>query len=167
MHEIHGAAFVRDESQRLSIPAIALLMLRTYILHYPDLQQALALAYRKFRNTTSVLMALRKATQLIYTFLDFHGLRHDHPDCQVRITPPDLDGERCSDFAVQVRLQLPRPTDEETTPTWAQFEGRTAEALAWVLQQLIDYPQIVGIDEKAEKPGNSAASGKQPQRRSG
>ena len=41
MREIYGAAFVDEHDHELSIPAIALLMLRTYILHYPDLQQAL------------------------------------------------------------------------------------------------------------------------------
>ena len=167
MREIHGVAFAGEEHHQLSIPAVALMILRIYILHYPDLQQALTQAHRQFKNTTSVLMALRKATRLVNTFLDFHGLRHDHPACQVWVSPPDLDGKRGSDFAVRVTLNLPWVSDsQEAKPAWAQFKDETASAIAWVLQQLIDYPQIVGIDAKAEKPSDSSSRRRQPQHRS-
>ena len=29
---------------------------------------------------------------------------------------------------------------------WEVFQWETREALVWVLQQLIDYPQVLGID---------------------
>ena len=166
MREIYGAAFIDRTTHELSIPAIALLMLRTYILHYPDLQQALTVAQRQFKNTTSVLMAMRKATRLVNTFLDFHGLRHDHPGCRVWVTPPDLSGARGSDFAVQVRLNVSwSDADRDSRPTWAEFKDKTGDAIAWVLQQLIDYPQIVGIDEKKEKPNGQTGNDKRFKRR--
>ena len=141
-------------------------MLRTYILHYPDLQQALTVAQRQFKHTSSVLMAMRKATRLVNTFLDFHGLRHDHPGGQVWVLPPDLNGERGSDFAVQVALDVSwSQADSHTRPTWAEFEDTTADAVAWVLQQLIDYPQILGIDEKTEKPNGQTNEDKHAKRR--
>ena len=157
VREVYGVAFAGEKSEQLTIPVAALMMLRVYVLHYPDLQQALATAYRKFKNTQSVLMALRQATRLVNTFLDFHGLRHDHPDCRIQVLPPDLDGERGSDFTVSVSLSLARSRDIEDHTNWEEFQYETKLALAWVLQQLIDYPQVLGIDQTSQDStsGNS------------
>jgi hypothetical protein len=38
----------------------------------------LTVIQRQFKNTSSVGMAMRKATRLVNTFLD-HGLRRNHP----------------------------------------------------------------------------------------
>ena len=66
--------------------------------------------------------------------------------------PPDLCGERGSDFAVQVALDLSwSQADHNPRPTWVQFEDKTADSVAWVLQQLIDYPPIVDIDREGEE----------------
>ena len=150
VREIHGMAFTGEKNDQLSIPVTALMLLRVYVLHYPDLQQALTAAYRKFKNTQSVMMALRQATRLVNTFLDFHGLRHDHPDCLVQVLPPDLNGERGSDFTVRVNLSLTRSRDREEYTNWEEFQHETKLALAWVLQQLIDYPQVLGIDQASQ-----------------
>ncbi len=146
VREIRGVAFSTDKLEQLSIPVAALMMLRVYILHYPDLQQALTTAYRKFKHTQSVMMALHLASRLVNTFLDFHGLRHDHPACRVWVQPPDLDGERGSDFTVAVNLNLTRTHEIGEYSNWKEFQRDTSEALGWVLQQLIDYPQVLGID---------------------
>ena len=149
VREIHGAAGAAEADQRLAIPVVALWMLRTYLANYPDLQQALSLAYRKFNRINSVLMAQRAATRLVRTFLTFHGLRHDSADCLVRVLPPDLQGERDSDFNVHVQLRLPDAFDGVPRHNWAQFQMDTACALAWVLQQLLDYPDELGLTERA------------------
>jgi hypothetical protein len=150
IREIHTVAFPdpgisQSIANSLSIPVVALMMLRTYILHYPDLHQALFQSCRKLLRHTGVTMALRNAYRLVKTFLDFHGLRHDHPACRIWVTPPDLNGSEGSDFSVQVRLDLPRITPEITPYQWRDFERETASALEWVLQQLLDYPEVLGI----------------------
>jgi hypothetical protein len=73
----------------------------------------------------SVMMALHLASRLVNTFLDFHGLRHDHPDCRVQVLPPDLDGERGSDFTVRVNLSLARSRDREEYTNWEKFQHAT------------------------------------------
>lgn len=89
---------------------------------------------------------LRQSKTDLKTFLDFHGLRHDHPACRVWVQPPDLDGERGSDFTVAVKLNLTRTREIGEYTNWEEFQRDTGDALGWVLQQLIDYPQVLGID---------------------
>lgn len=173
MREVHSMAFptpsavYQDVAETLSIPYMALIMLRTYIRHYTDLHQALFTAHRKLQNSRSILIALRQASRLVYTFLDFHGLRHDRPGCRVWVNAPDLSSENSSDFSVKVRLSMPAPAFDTVERQWEDFQRETAAALAWVLQQLLDYPQILGIDEspkdaaprarKKHKPHKQAA----------
>ena len=151
VREVHSVAFSdlkgsSDVADILSIPIVALMMLRTYILHYPDLHQALFQAWRRLHRAHGVMMSVREADHLVKTFLDFHGLRHDHPACRIWVTPPDLYGNGGSDFSVHVQLRLPCPTSETSSFRWRDFEKETENALAWVLQQLLDYPEMMGID---------------------
>ncbi|MEA3341143.1 MAG: hypothetical protein U9R15_14355 [Chloroflexota bacterium] len=149
VREIHTVAFsdskgARDVANILSIPIVALMMLRTYIRHYPDLHQALFQSWRNLNNARGAMVTTQAAYRLVITFLDFHGLRHDHPACQIRVSAPDLYGNGISDFSVHVHLHLPCPI-EVSRSQWRNFEEETEKALAWVLQMLLDYPEILEI----------------------
>ncbi len=149
VREIHTIAFSDpnnsgDIASSFSIPVVALMTLRTYILHYPDLHQALTQTWRRLKRASGIMMAVREADHMVRIFLDFHGLRHDHPACRIWVASPDF-GDR-SNLSVCIRLRLPRPTPEMPADQWRDFELETAGALAWVLQQLLDYPEILGID---------------------
>jgi hypothetical protein len=126
-------------------------MLRTYIWHYPDLQRALTQAYKRYHSTLAVTMARHRASEFIHVFLKFHGLRHDRPDCKVSVAAPDLDPDGYSTFTARVSLRLPSP-DQDTRPeSWETHETQSERSLAWVLQQLLDYPDVLGINGEETK----------------
>jgi len=47
---------------------------------------------------------------------------------------------------VAVNLNLTRTLEIGEHRNWEVFQRDAREALGWVLQQLIDYPQVLGID---------------------
>ena len=145
MRELHSLAFpATNDIRRLSLPLAALFALRRYIQHYSDLRQALIARYRRYQYAVAIKMTLQYANDLICAFLNFHGLRHDSPDCSVWIQSPDQDYGRTSCLKAQVRLNLPRLWDMHAQD-WQRFERETEQAMAWVLQQLLDYPELLGI----------------------
>ena len=145
MRELHSLAFpATNDIRRMSLPLAALFALRRYIQHYSDLRQALIARYRRYQYAIAIKMTLQYADDLICAFLNFHGLRHDSPDCSVWIQSPDQDYGRTSCLKVQVRLNLPRLWDMHAQD-WERFERETEQAMAWVLQQLLDYPELLGI----------------------
>ena len=87
-------------------------------------------AYRKFKHTQSVIMALHLASRLVNTFLDFHGLRHDHPACRVWVQPPDLDGKRSSDFTMAGNLNLTCTREIGEYSNWEGFQRDTVRRWA-------------------------------------
>ena len=136
---------------RLAMPVAALFALSKYIAREPDLKQALTIAWRRYRSALAIKMAQHLASELVDTFTNFHGLRHDSPECQTWVQSPDQDGQS-SRLMVQVRLNLPSnlwgdlPARER-----AQVIRESEQGLAWVLQQLIDYPAILGIVGEKKK----------------
>ena len=145
LREIYGAAFMAQGAEALSLPRVAWFMLRTYLRRYPDLLQSLRVRYQAMRRSDSISKTVHLATVYVHTFMDFHNLRHDHPDCRVWVNGPDFDGEHTR-LTVSARLSLPLPPDVESRGTWQQVQLTTAEALAWVLQQLIDYAEVLDLD---------------------
>jgi hypothetical protein len=151
VNEIYAVAFAATGVDALSIPAVALFMLRTYIWHYPDLQRALTQAYKRYHSTPGVTMARQRALEFVHVFLNFHGLRHDRPDCKVSVAAPDLDPDGYSTFTARVSLRLSSP-DQDTRPeSWETHETQSERSLAWVLQQLLDYPDVLGINGEETK----------------
>jgi hypothetical protein len=58
---------------------------------------------------------------------------------------------------VALNLNLARTREIREYSNWEEFQRDTGEALGWVLQQLIDYPQVLGIDgtPQGSTSGNS------------
>jgi len=131
------------------------------------------------------MMSQQAATEIVDAFLSFHGLRHDSDLLAVWVARPGKI-ERHSRFTVRVEMRLPRrfrlPTQRDTAPPGLlpseagqaaePVDGhplsdrgilhRTITALQWVLQQLIDYPDILEI---ALEPSKQSKSGKRRRRR--
>ena len=146
MRYLRGVAFPdTPDLSRLALPVAALFALSKYIAREPDLKQSLTIAWRRYRGALAIKMALQLASDLIDVFTNFHGLRHDSPDCDVWGQSPEQDGQG-SRLTVRVGLNLP-------ATMWGDLPGRardqvireSEQGLAWVLQQLFDYPAILGI----------------------
>ena len=73
---------------RLAMPVAALFALSKYIAREPDLKQALTIAWRRYRSALAIKMAQHLASELVDTFTNFHGLRHDSPECQTWVQSP-------------------------------------------------------------------------------
>lgn len=180
--DLYALAFPeQDNDGLLSIPWPALLTLRTWIHHDPDLAQALQLAYREFRQArnSGIQMTMQKATELIDVFLRYHGLRFDsplmhiwvarpgevhrrsrltvqvdietHPDALQRYLPP---GNRLPDAARSLSGPDSPDNPDQIDPKLLQL---TEQALQWILQQLIDQADILEIKPAARQPVSPSA----------
>ena len=177
VRDIYAAAFPGQDAgvplaDLLAIPWVALLTLRTWIHHYPELTRALQFAYKAYQSArySGVSFSQQKATELVNAFLKFHGLRADGPLMRVWIARPG-EIRQHSHFTVRVDVHIPTSMDRSSLvqdgwllppPSGQEHsEGSlwpdqdmsklAARALQWVLQQLLDCPEVLEISPKPSK----------------
>ncbi|MBN1936836.1 MAG: hypothetical protein JW934_19400 [Anaerolineae bacterium] len=111
--DLYASAYPeQNDADLLAVPWTALLTLRAWIHGNPELAQAVKAAYREYHRArfSGIQMSQQKATDLVYAFLRYHGLRLDSPLLCVWVARPGEVSQR-SGFTVQctARVDIERP----------------------------------------------------------
>ncbi len=161
VRDLYAVSRMDDPATLLGVPWVALLTLRAWIHHYPELAQALTAAYVRYAaaRRSGVSMTQQFASELIYCFLAFHNLDPNSPLLHIWVARPGETHGR-STWTVHVDIRSPSgwtlepaqlllnaaaddpPPDPHATRA---LLDHTATALQWLLQQLLDHPGILQI----------------------
>ncbi|MBC7250510.1 MAG: hypothetical protein H5T62_09520 [Anaerolineae bacterium] len=159
MNLIRGASLVDDDTplQQAALPRMSLLLLAQFLRMHPQLKQALQHAMQRGQahSQWGVTTIKHHMQQVIRVFLRYFGFTPDGP-LVVYVAAPPWDEEAPQEFHVVARIRHaalllpegapgPMPTKEEVR--YAE------ESLAWVLQALFLYPDLLELGPGAPYMG--------------
>ena len=162
MNLIRGASLVDDDTplQQAALPRMSLLLLAQYLRMHPQLKQAVQHAMQRgdTHSQWGVTTIKHHIQQVIRVFLRYFGFAPDGP-LLVYVAGPPWGEEAPQEFHVVARIRhgallLPEGT---SGPMPTKEEVRYAEeSLAWVLQALFLYPDLLDLGRGAPYMGTQS-----------
>ena len=159
MNLIRAASLVDDDSplQQAALPRMSLLLLAQFLRMHPQLKQALQHALQRghAHSQWGVTTIKHHMQQVIRVFLRYFGFTPDGP-LLVYVAAPPWGEEAPQEFHVVARIRHAALLLPEGTPGPMPSQEEISyaeESLAWVLQALFLYPDLLDLGQGAPYMG--------------